>query len=82
MKFEYAIEYLRNGDKIYRILAPDKGYLQAGPSGSTDFIRGSFYMTIYDILADDWSTLILKEEQEYHCGNEECEECRYPKTEE
>lgn len=50
MKFEQAIPHLRVGKKIFRLSMPDKGYL----CGTTDKVKGSFYLTIYDVLADDW----------------------------
>ncbi|PWU06758.1 MAG: hypothetical protein C5B43_01210 [Verrucomicrobia bacterium] len=51
MKFEEAIEFLRDGKRIYRLSDPDKGSL----AGTTNKVFGSFYLTIYDILADDWA---------------------------
>ncbi len=50
MKLEEAILFLRDGLRIYRESDPDKGSL----CGDTKKVLGSFYLTIYDILAEDW----------------------------
>jgi hypothetical protein len=57
MKFEYAMECLRQGQAIWRQLDPEKGYLKGNvdQEGNIGPIYGSFYMTIYDVLANDWT---------------------------
>ena len=57
MKFENAIIHLRNGKRIYRETQPGKGSL----CGTTDKVRASFYLTIYDVLADDWQPMEANE---------------------
>ncbi len=56
MKFEYAMHCLRKGQKIWRQTAKEKGYLQAkvDSEGQIGPVYGSFYMTIYDVLEQDW----------------------------
>ncbi len=51
MKFEYALECLRKGERIWRKLEPDKGSL----CYKEEHILGSFCMTIFDIIANDWT---------------------------
>lgn len=57
MKLEEAIPYLRKG---YRIFRKDnlhsKGYLQ----GSMEKPFGSFYLTLWDVLSEDWEVLKMK----------------------
>ena len=48
MTLEEAISHLRKGKKIYRDL--EKGYLM----GTAEKPFGSFYLTLWDVLADDW----------------------------
>ena len=60
MKFEDALRNLRNGAGIYRTLDPEKGYL----CGSLKQVTGSFYMTLYDILAEDWEIMGLNEDDD------------------
>lgn len=56
MQLEKSIKYLREGKRIYRLHKPDKGSLCAtfDESGMIKDVLGSFYMTIYDVLSDDW----------------------------
>lgn len=51
MKFEQALEKLRAGKRIWRSMDAQKGSL----AGSTNKVLGSFYLTIYDVLAEDWT---------------------------
>jgi hypothetical protein len=48
MTLEEAIPLLRSGKKIYRNL--EQGYLK----GDEHRPMGSFYLTLWDVLADDW----------------------------
>jgi hypothetical protein len=50
MKFEDAMNYLRLGYRIYRTSDPEKGSL----CGTAEKPMGSFYLTLWDVLADDW----------------------------
>lgn len=50
MNLEEAICYLRKGNKIYRSSSPEKGSL----CGTLENVYNSFYLTIYDVLAEDW----------------------------
>jgi len=50
MKFEDAMYYLRLGKRIYRESDPDKGSL----CGTPEKVFGSFYLTLFDVLAEDW----------------------------
>lgn len=56
MKFEDAMHFLRSDDKIYRMSDPDKVCLcgEMDSLGSAIKVIGNFYLTIYDVLADDW----------------------------
>ncbi len=49
MKLEEAIIYLKAGNKIYRESKPDD-YLE----GTIEEPLGSFYLSLWDILAEDW----------------------------
>ncbi len=57
MKFEDAMEFLRGGFRVYRKSNPDKGSL----CGTIENVYGSFYLTLYDILAEDWEYCDRKE---------------------
>jgi len=61
MKFEDAMVFLRNGDRIYRMEHPDKGSL----CGTTEKVKGSFDLTIFDVLAEDWYFCDEKEDFNY-----------------
>jgi len=50
MILEEAMTYLREGKRIYRKSRPESGSL----CGDKDHVYGSFYLTIYDVLANDW----------------------------
>lgn len=50
MKLEEAIIHLREGKRIFRASCPDKGSLQ----GTIEKCGGSFYLTLWDVLAEDW----------------------------
>jgi hypothetical protein len=50
MNLEEAIPYLRKGCLIYREGNKYNDCLQ----GDDKHVYASYYMTIYDILADDW----------------------------
>jgi len=50
MKFEQAMNFLRTGRRIYRTSIPEKGSLCGNPEKPL----GSFYLTLWDILAEDW----------------------------
>jgi len=50
MKFEDAMHYLRLGKRIYIKSDPDKGSL----CGTPEKVFGSFYLTLFDVLAEDW----------------------------
>lgn len=52
MKLEEAIPYLRDGKRIYRKDRPERGSLCGEIEGNK--IYGSFYLTIWDVLSDDW----------------------------
>lgn len=56
MKFEDAMHFLRNGDRIYRMSDPDKGSLcgEIDMLGCVTKVMGSFHLSIYDVLAEDW----------------------------
>lgn len=56
MKFERALEHLREGKRIYRHPRSDN-YLQAELDEFDKILHvyGSYYMTIYDVLAEDWT---------------------------
>ena len=58
MKFEVAISHLRDGHRIYRSTEPEKGSL----CGTVEKVYGSFYLTIYDVLAEDWQICIQEED--------------------
>lgn len=58
MKFEIAIEYLRDGHRIYREKNPDE-YLE----GNLNQVFGSYYLTIYDVLAEDWQVVRFENNQ-------------------
>ena len=60
MQFESAMEYLREGKRIYRKSIPDRGSL----CGTIEQVYGSFYLTIYDVLADDWKQCKVDEKPE------------------
>ncbi len=51
MKLEEALAYLRDGKRIYRSSRPEKGSLCGTDENK---IYGSFYLTIFDVLAEDW----------------------------
>jgi len=67
MKLEYAMECLRNGQAIWRRTEPQKGYLLGftDHEGTITKVFGSFYLTIYDVLAEDWTNepYIFNEEE-------------------
>jgi hypothetical protein len=50
MRLEYAMDYLRDGKRIYRSTKPEEGSL----CGTLEKVYGSFYLTLYDVLAEDW----------------------------
>lgn len=56
MLFEDAMHFLRHGDRIYRMSDPDKGSLCAEMDlvGNVIKVFGSFHLSVYDVLADDW----------------------------
>lgn len=60
MKFEDAIGHLREGKRIYRKSKPDKGSL----CGTTEKVLGSFCMTLFDVLAEDWVVEKSRREKE------------------
>jgi len=66
MKIEYAMECLRQGQAIWRQLRPEKGYLKGkvDQEGNIGPVYGSFYMTIYDVLAEDWTNEPYPEEKD------------------
>lgn len=49
MKFEEAMVFLRNGKQIHRSSCEEKGSLF-----SCNGVDCSFYMTLWDVLAEDW----------------------------
>lgn len=51
MQFEEAMQYLRMGRRIFRKSEPNKGSL----CGTPEKVKGSFYLTIYDVMALDWA---------------------------
>jgi len=57
MRFEEAMLFLRDGFRIYRDGHKDKGSL----CGDIDNVYGSFYLTIYDVLGEDWEYCERKE---------------------
>lgn len=54
MKFEDAMKFLRSGYRIYRISNPED-YLE----GTEEKPFGSFYLTLFDVLADDWHAILI-----------------------
>jgi adenine deaminase len=60
MKFEEAMSHLRAGKRIARESSrpEDMETLQARiKNGIVKFVGGSYYMTVFDILADDWEVV-------------------------
>jgi hypothetical protein len=57
MKFEDALPYLRQGEKIARssLTHPEEKYKSL--MFKENNIYCSYYMTIYDILAEDWQVV-------------------------
>lgn len=51
MRLEEAIAHLREGKEIYRISRQEDGSLK----GSPELPLCSFYLTLWDVLAEDWS---------------------------
>jgi len=51
MYFDIVLKELRLGRRIYRRSCPEKGSL----CGTAEKVMGSFYLTIYDVLAEDWT---------------------------
>ena len=50
MKLEDAMPHLRQGKRIFRLSDPEKGSL----CGTPEKVLGSFYLTLFDVLAEDW----------------------------
>lgn len=50
MNLEEAIPYLRQGYAIQRNSSKNDEYLQGTPEKPI----GSYYLTLWDVLADDW----------------------------
>ena len=59
MKFEVAIEHLKEGKRIYREKTPED-FLE----GTKERVRGSYNLTIFDVLANDWRISFSQEESE------------------
>lgn len=68
MKLEDAMQFLREGYRIYRTSFPDKGSL----CGTKDKVYGSFYLTLYDVLAEDWDYCCVNEDPEDWGKDEQC----------
>ena len=60
MRLDDVMSDLREGKPIYRETRPEIGYLQ----GSLERVYGSFYLTIYDVLAKDWTVGKPEEDDE------------------
>jgi len=56
MNFEDAMFFLRKGEMIYRESKKHNGSLccTLDKNDQIEQVYGSFYMTIYDIMANDW----------------------------
>jgi hypothetical protein len=52
MKLEEALTHLRLGSKIFLESSPDRGHLRWSPEH--DMPLGSFYITVFDVLSEDW----------------------------
>ena len=65
MKFEEAMSFLRQGKGIIREERGDGGHLKCtiDEMGEIEFVMGSYYMTIYDVMAHDWYVDEIDEEQ-------------------
>lgn len=50
MKFEEAMQFLRDGFRIFR----DSNRYNGSLCETEEKALGSFYLTIFDVLANDW----------------------------
>ncbi len=69
MDLESAIYFLKRGHAIYRESCPERGYL----CGTEDKPYGSFYLTLWDVLAEDWKVDEEKGVIEPPCSFDEAE---------